>query len=312
MTSRDLVKAAIAHQETPRVPYLIHFTQGGKEALAPHLDGGDVDRYVDNDVLRLPPPWWGWHELGPEWQGPEPPAARPTVRGHGDYNAFFETLARLRAETDKYLLVTIYGSHFEKAYFARGIENFLADLAAEPAFAGRLLSRIIEKNLVMLENILQAPEIDGVLLGSDWGSQLDLLMSPAVWEELIRPGEQAEYDLIHSYGKDVWVHSCGNIERILPSLVAMGLDVLNPVQPEAMDIARLKETYGRALTFWGGVSTQQTLPYGTPDEVRAEARRVRALMSAGGGYIFSPAQAIQDDVPPANMQALVEVAREGR
>jgi len=85
-----------------------------------------------------------------------------------------------------------------------------------------LLNKTIEKNMVMLENSLTAPEIDGVLLGSDWGSQLDLLMSPDTWQEMIRPGEQKEYDLVHSYGKDVWVHSCGNIERIIPSLIEMG------------------------------------------------------------------------------------------
>jgi len=122
-----------------------------------------------------------------------------------------------------------------------------------------------------------------VLLGSDWGSQLDLLMSPDTWEAMIRPGEQREYDLVHSYGKDVWVHSCGNIVKAIPSLIEMGLDVLNPVQPECMDLETLKKEYGDKLAFWGGISTQQALPYGTPDEVRAETRRVRDLMSQDGG-----------------------------
>jgi len=127
---------------------------------------------------------------------------------------------------------------------------------------------------------------------------------------MIRPGEQKEYDLVHAYGKDVWVHSCGHIEPLIPHLVEMGLDVLNPVQPEAMDIARLKRDFGDRLTFWGALSTQQTLPFGTPDRVRSEARRVRDLMSRGGGYIFSPAQSVQGDVPIENIVALVEVARE--
>ena len=79
-----------------------------------------------------------------------------------------------------------------------------------------------------------------------------------------------------------------------------------------MDVARLKRDFGDRLAFWGGISTQRTLPFGTPDEVRAEARRVRDLLSAGGGYIFAPAQGIQGDVPPANIEALLEVAREER
>ena len=137
-------------------------------------------------------------------------------------------------------------------------------------------------------------------------------MSPDMWDDMIRPGEQAEYDLIHSYGKDVWVHSCGDVQELVPRLVQMNLDVLNPVQPECMDIAALKRDFGHRLTFWGGISTQTTLPFGTPAEVRTEARRVRDMMSAGGGYIFSPAQGIQGDVPAPNIVALLEVARENR
>jgi uroporphyrinogen decarboxylase len=206
----------------------------------------------------------------------------------------------------------IYGSHFEKANAARGIENFLADLGGSPDFARELLDKIIAKNMVMLENILTAPELDGVLLGSDWGTQLDLIMAPATWSALIRPGEQREYDLIHRYGKDVWVHSCGKIDKIIPALIEMGVDVLNPVQPEAMDLVELKTRFGKQITFWGGISTQTVLPYGTPDDVRRETRRVRELLSRGGGYILAPAQELQDDVPPANMLALIETARERR
>ena len=137
-------------------------------------------------------------------------------------------------------------------------------------------------------------------------------MSPEVWDDLIRPGEHKEYDLVHSYGKDVWLHSCGCVDVLMPRLVEMGLDVINPVQPECMDIAALKADYGDKLAFWGGISTQQTLPFGTPDEVRKEAREIRDMMSSNGGYIFAPAQALQGDVPVPNIQAMLEVAREVR
>ena len=309
---RELVKAAINHETSERVPYCIAFTPDGKEKLKEIIGDVCVDKFVDNDVIRIKCPWWNWHELRSDWKGMDVPSSPSTVRGNGDYDDFFERLKKYRDETDKYILVTIYGSHFEKANAARGIENFLADIAGEPEFALEFLSHIIDKNMVMLENFLNAPEIDGVLLGSDWGTQLDLIMSPNSWEEMIRPGEQREYDLIHSYGKDVWVHSCGNIERIIPSLVEMGVDVLNPVQPETMDLQTIKDNFGDKLTFWGGVSTQQSLPFGTPDEVRDESRRVRDILSKGGGYIFSPAQEIQEDVPTENILALIDVAREGK
>ena len=315
MTRRELVKAAIEHRAAPRVPYFMDLCRDAWDALvAKGVTGGKTqEEFVDNDVQDIAVPWWNWHNLAPDWAGMEFPKSPATVIGGGSYVDLAESVKKRRGESDKYFLVRIYGSHFEKAYFSRGIENFLADMAGEPEQVKKLLTRIIDKNLVMLENFLAIPEIDGVLLGSDWGSQADLLMSYDTWQEMIRPGEQKEYDLIHSYGKDVWVHSCGNVERIIPSLVEMKLDVLNPVQPEAMDLAKLKRLYGDRLTFWGGISTQKTLPYGTPDAVRAEARAVRDLMTqGGGGYILSPAQSIQSDVPVENFLALLDVAREGK
>ena len=312
MTRRELVKAAIAHKATPRVPYCIGFTPDGEKELQKIIGARSVAEFVDNDIVDLSPPWWNWNRLGPEWYQPDSPATTARVAGAGSYEDFFNSLKLLRNNSDKYILATIYGSHFEKAYFSRGIENFLADLAGDPPFARKLLNRIIEKNLVMLENFLAAPEIDGVLLGSDWGTQLDLIMAPDTWENMIRPGEQREYDLVHAYGKDVWVHSCGNVLKIIPSLIEMGLDVLNPVQPEAMDLATLKSDYGAKLTFWGGITTQRELPFGAPADVKRETRRVRDLMSRGGGYILAPSQSIQGDVPAANILALIEAAQEKR
>jgi uroporphyrinogen decarboxylase len=310
MCRRELVKSAIAHKRAERVPYCISFTPEAEERLRKSIGERSVREFVDNDIIQVGAPWWTWHKLGQDWTQPAVPKSPPTTIGTGSYKDFFERLKMLRDHSDKYILVMIYGSHFEKANFARGIENFLADLAGSPDFAQGLLNRIIDKNMVMIENVISAPEIDGVLLGSDWGTQLDLIMSPRTWQKMIRPGEQREYDLIHAYGKDVWVHSCGNVRKIIPSLIEMGVNVLNPVQPEAMDIAELKQQYGDKLTFWGGISTQKILPFGTPDEVKKEARRVRDMMSVNGGYIFAPSQEIQDDVPPENVIALIETAKE--
>lgn len=310
MIRRELVKAAIEHRESERVSYIIDFTSEAWNKIKDRVDYPNPDRFIDNDVESFSPPWWNWYELGKDWRGMDAPLSPATVIGTGSYPSFIDALKQKREQSDKYFLIRIYGSNFEKANSARGFENFLADIAGHWDFAKKLTNKMIEKNLVMLENFLMLEEIDGVLLGSDWGSQRGLLMSPETWEELIRPGEQKEYELIHSYGKDVWVHSCGCIDAIIPSLIDMGLDVLNPVQPEAMDIEQLKRDYGDKLAFWGGISTQRTLPYGTPDEVRKETRAVRNLMAEGGGYILSPAQSIQDDVPLENILALLEVARE--
>lgn len=311
MNRRQRVKDAISHKTTDKVPYCIDFTREARVKFEKEVGCRSADEFLDNDIIQVFPPWWGWDNLGAEWKEMASPDTMPGVKGNGSYPEFRDKLKMLRDHSDKYILVMIYGSHFEKANGARGIENFLADMAGDPPFAQNLLNRIIDRNMVMLENFLGCPEIDGVLLGSDWGTQLDLIMSPGTWEDMIRPGEQREYDLVHGYGKDVWVHSCGCVTKAIPSLIEMGLDVLNPVQPECMDLAMLKRDFGDKLTFWGGISTQQALPYGTPEEVRTETRRVRDLMSTDGGYILSPAQQLQTDVPIENILAMIDVAKNG-
>lgn len=328
MTRCERVKAAIAHREADKIPSCIHLAGDGWEKYSDRL----FDRYVNDDlrqlcldgklsrqhaiyygmgnhVLGVGCPWWDWYDLPESYYTDEDtPDYLPKTIGTGSYREFAATVKALKEHTDAYVLVLIWGSHFEKAYFARGIENFLADMAADPEYSQKLLDFIIHKNMVMLENIVHTPGVDGILLGSDWGAQTDLLMSPESWRKMIAPGEKREYDLIHEAGVDVWVHSCGNIQRILPDLTKMGVDALNPVQPECMDIYDLKEKYGNKITFWGGISTQRTLPYGTPEEVEEETRKVTAALAKNGGYIIAPSQEIQSDVPFENLCALIDTA----
>jgi len=309
LSKRDLVIRTIHHQETSQVPYFINCTREYEPLVRIYLQTDDINCALGNYVYPMFCPWWDWAHLPNIKYNSDSTDVIPLTKGLGSYSDFEDKLKWVRDNTDMYILVMIYGSHFEKANFLRGIEGFLSDLAGNKDYAKKLLDFIIHKNIVMLENILSYDQIDGILLGSDWGSQLDLLMSPTCWRELIRPGEQREYDLIKSTGKHVWIHSCGNIERIIPDLIEMGVDVLNPIQPEAMDIAKLKRDFGQKITFWGGISTQQTLPYGTPEQVRKETLSVRTMMSKGGGYITAPAQEIQTDVPIENLMALLEAAR---
>jgi uroporphyrinogen decarboxylase len=330
MIHRDLVKSALSHQPGERVPYTINLTGEGYDAYGDNLlntyatpDIWDdyrsgiiskseaVSLAVGNHMFCTGCPWWDWHNLTDAYlNSPDAPSEMPQTIGMGSYETFFQKVKYVREKYGRYILITIWGSHWEKAYFSRGIENFLSDLAGNPEFAQRLLDEIIRKNMVMLENIVGCPDIDGILLGSDWGTQASLIMSPRTWRRMIVPGEQKEYDLLKQYGKDVFVHSCGNIQAILPDLVKMGVDALNPVQPECMDLAELKEKYGQQITFWGGISTQRTLPYGSVADVEAEAAQVIRLMSRSGGYITSPSQEIQTDVPYENLIALIETARQ--
>ena len=329
MTRTERIKAAIAHRQADKIPSCIHLARDGWNAYSDRLferyvtgdlktlcDEGKISRQhaiyygMGNHVLTVTPPWWNWYDLPREYyEEYDSPDYLPKTIGTGSYTEFVKTVENLKRYTDAYVLVTIWGSHFEKANFARGIENFLADLAGDPEYAQKMLDFIIHKNIVMLENIVNVPGIDGILLGSDWGSQNDLLMSPECWRTMIAPGERKEYELVHSAGIDVWLHSCGDIRKIFPDIVDLGVDVLNPVQPECMDIYELKEKYGEKLTFWGGISTQRTLPYGTPDGVTEETERVTEALSRNGGYIIAPAQEIQVDVPFENLCALIDTAK---
>lgn len=328
MNKTEVIKKTLDHQDIPVVPYAINLAgQGyalhGQRLLEAYASEKILEDYhrgmltlpqavslsIGNYILYVSAPWWKWYDLPAHFKEEDTPEELPDTRGYGSYDEFFEKVRYIKENYDVYVLLTVWGSHWEKANDARGIQNFLCDLAAEPKWAQQLLDLIIRKNMVMLENLLPCAHIDGVLLGSDWGTQRDLIMSPQCFRTMIKPGEQKEYDLLRKYGKDVFVHSCGNITRILDDLVELGVQGLNPVQSECMDLAWLKAQYGNDLTFFGGISTQRTLPFGTPEEVVQETDRVVKLMSQSGGYITAPSQEIQEDVPYENLIALIETAK---
>jgi len=329
MTGRELINEIIAHKSPGKIPHSIVLTTEAYEAYGDRLlaeyrneqvmrDLADktiskaqaVSLAIGNHLLYVSPPWWNWNISDGSFGRENPPAYLPDTVGYGSYSEFFAQIKHMRERYDVYILATIWGSHWEKAYFSRGIENFLADLAGNAGWAQALLDMIIRKNIVMLENFLAAPEIDAVLLGSDWGTQRGLIMSPECFKKMIKPGEKQEYDLIKRYGKKVFVHSCGNILGIMDDLAELGIDCLNPVQPECMDIAFLKSRYGAKMSFYGGISTQDTLPFGSPGEVRAQTKKTIEAMGAGGGYITAPSQEIQTDVSYENLRALIETAKE--
>ena len=334
MTKREYVKRTVAHQSSDRVPFCIKISEKAIALYGDRIFRDFYNRDVQDDLKEgninldeaiqltignymMPGPvrWWYWDtdKTDPSYKNPEAvPEKMPAITRDDTEENFLKSCNHAKWLADKYQTFTasyIYGSHFEKANSIRGIENFLADIAGAPEFAKQLLDFIIAHNLEILPKILKYDFVDAVLLGSDWGTQKDLFMSPETWENFIMPGEKAEYDLIRSSGKHVMIHSCGNILRIMQRLADLGVEILNPVQNECMDLKFLKETYGKKITFWGGVSTQKTLPYGAPEDVRKETESVIRLMSENGGYITCGSQTIQEDVPYENLKAFVETAR---
>jgi uroporphyrinogen-III decarboxylase len=148
------------------------------------------------------------------------------------------------------------------------------------------------------------------LCGADFGNQCSPMLSPALFGELYVPFYKKMTDWIHTHTQwKVFKHCCGAIEPLIPYLIEAGFDILNPVQISAagMDCETLKQKYGDNLVFWGGgVNTQSTLPYGTPQEVREEVQRQATILGRGGGFVFNTVHNAQADVPVENFLAMIE------
>jgi uroporphyrinogen decarboxylase len=135
------------------------------------------------------------------------------------------------------------------------------------------------------------------------------MIRPETWRRLFKKPYRRIYDAAREIGLVVMIHSCGNITDILPDLIEVGVEVVHPLQPEAMDVNYCRREFGADLTFWGGLGSQSTLPYGSPEEVRIEVLQRLELFS-DGGYILAPAGAAPTETPAENIAAIVQTARE--
>lgn len=222
--------------------------------------------------------------------------------------------ARLRP-TGKALFLGWWGA-FGPAQVGN-IPDWLCLLAAEPDYVERLFELRTEGVLRHLEEFHAAIGEDIDILGVDgidFGTQKAEMFSPELFEQFYLPFYTAVNDWVHAHtGWKTWKHSCGANARYMPYYVQSGLDCLNPVQRSAagMDLARLKADYGARITFWGGgVDTQRTLPFGSPEEVYRETAETIALLGAGGGFVFNAVHNIQANVPVDNLLAMFQAIRD--
>ncbi len=211
-----------------------------------------------------------------------------------DRYAHFEPI--IRANPRRYKIVKFSYSLFERAWSLRRMETLMMDFIQNPLFVHELLDLITEYNMRLIRN-LKHFNIDALYFGDDWGYQRGLLMSPDTWREFIKPRIRKMYDQAHAHGYDVFIHSCGNITNLLDDLVEVGVNVFNPFQPEVIDLEDVIATYEKKLAFYGGLSIQHTLPFGTPREVRAEVVHRLGLAKKFGGYIISPSHDMPPDIP---------------
>ena len=195
---------------------------------------------------------------------------------------------------------------FERAWSLRGFDTFLLDMVLDPGFAEDLLERITQIQLVLIGRFLDLG-VDGGYFGDDYGSQANLLFSPAMWRTLIKPRLARLFAPFREAGLPVLMHSDGQISEILPDLVEIGLTAYNPVQPEVIDHAWLRRTFGNRLAYYGGLSTQTTLTQGTPQEVTSAVQAcLAALAPENTGLVLAPSHRMMSDTPMENVEAMLE------
>lgn len=222
---------------------------------------------------------------------------------------------KLREETDHAIAASFIGSLIESGHALRGYSRFTMDLVAKRKFAEYLLDMLVESHLKNLEIYIKAigDNADVILFSDDFGMQDGLQISPVLYREICKPWQKKMWDFVkRNSSYKIFLHSCGSIHKILPDLIEIGLDIINPVQisAEGMEPKRLKKEFGNDLVFWGGgCDTQHTLPDGTLEDIEEEVRRNISIFAPGGGFVFAPVHNVQADIPPEKIVKLYESAR---
>ncbi len=335
MDRRETVIAALEHRETVRLPYHMDLTSQEYARVAEAT--GDPAFLEKSGVYLHYHQYWGWpteipgqgeqflDEFGVTWDrsgaDKDIGVIRRPIIGEPDLSLWKEPdldEKRLRGEWaellaskgDRFVFPGIGFSLFERAWSLCGMENVLIYMLEEEDFLEGLLDRICEYNLKIIRMSLEYP-FDAFYFGDDWGQQRGLIMGGALWRKYLKPRLARMYGEVKKAGRYVMQHSCGDIGELFPDLIDIGLDCYQTFQPEIYDIRKVKETYGNGLSFWGGISTQQLLPYAAPDKVYEETRRIMDVMRTGGGYIAAPTHAVPQDVSAANILSMLKAFREG-
>ncbi|MCP4752487.1 MAG: hypothetical protein GY866_16475 [Proteobacteria bacterium] len=329
MTKKDIVLSAIDHKAADKVPYQIEFTHDAYKKMIAYYDDENfyrnrLDNCITPTIANLPDkeisPGIFEDRFGSVWNKTIdrdigvvenrvvteenvddfqfPDVDDPTVYRFAE--------AAVAGNPDEFVVFYNGFSLYERAWVLAGMEPVLMGMAADPDFVNRLLDRIVEYNLTLMDRACRAG-VDAVWIGDDWGQQTGLIMGPQHWREFIKPRLKTLYDAVKAHGKKVIIHCCGKVDGIMPELIELGVDLFNPFQPEVMDVYEMKKEYGKDIAFWGGISTQKLLPFGTVQQVKDEVRRLLDEIGRDGGYIVAPAHAIPSDAKPENIDAMLEV-----
>lgn len=331
LTKRQRIIDAINHKKTDMIPWQIDLTQAFIKNVQEQKDNiEDVEEFLENHLYRLK-----YKDnkkisqteeediFGVKWSkgndgGDVGIVTGFPLKGKPINSYVFPTIKKDFAKeicvkleedkSDRFRVFSLTMLYFERAWSLRGIEDLLMDMCLDESYVYALFEAILNHHLELLDTVLEY-DYEGVYFGDDWGQQNGLIMGPKTWRKYIKPGIAKLYEKVKSKGKFVIQHSCGDLREIMPDLVDMGMDVYNTVQPEIYDLKKLKKEYGKDLTFYGGISTQQFLPYASVDECKSIAKSTLDTMGKDGGYILSPTHAVTPDIPLENVMALIEVVK---
>jgi uroporphyrinogen decarboxylase len=327
MTKREVVKLALSHKPVPYVPWSFRFTKEAEEKLTEYYGSLDLGKSVGNHFIELGSDIGFFENIGNNrfrdvfgvtWDRsidkdignvegcvlPEPSLNGYTFPDPLDDRFFSDIDGKIRENKGCFRMFCLGFSLYERAWTLRGIANLLMDFYDNPYFVHELFERIADYNLAQVKKAVEY-DIDAVYFGDDWGQQRGLIMGQRLWKKFIKPHLKRMYGFVKDRGKYVFIHSCGDVDELFDDLIEIGLDCFNPFQPEVMDCDYLYSRYSDRLSFWGGLSTQRLLPFGSIDEVRKGTRRL-IDMGEKGSFVLSPAHAVEGDVPLENMIAFIE------
>ncbi len=336
MTSnRNWIYETLKHSNSDDIPYNFSFSPPALDKLKKHYKCSSVEQFFDFPIrmsgtnsikpLYASPDDYGdiaKDEFGVGWSTSYVDRGTPHIPCLPEANlqnySFPDASAEYRFEgleewcndnQDNFTIIWV-GDLWERATFMRGMDKILLDITLHPEFVHELLDGLSTYITTTMQILFESCQFDCIAISDDYGTQQGMLMSPDHWHEFIKPHLEKIYSMAKDNNRKIFHHSCGNIHEIIPSFIALGLDILHPIQPEAMDIRKVKNEFGDQLTLCGGIQTQSVLPDGTPDEVRNEIRELKNVMGKTGGYILEPGITVQADVPLENIIAMIEEAKE--